>query len=268
MMLLLLFTWTYVFDAFDNKSCSSAYMKSNSLCPNPNTACQMLAVTRQGGSSNAASMLHLNHPVFRWTIPWEIESFTFSLFGIVGGGPRWRSEALQSHCLGSGSWTDSQPCGMAAVEGLFKLHPGWWVAVRGAMDREFRKREKVGDGLAGGGEKSWVDSDPDTEVYREITEKKHKVRHWQSGEHRGGGGISVRVNGAPRHIMEGFFRSSVFMFHPHTVFASSGIISQIQMEMSNIARALHGVLKKPIKSVFNDYNGKTWLQNEIIVNTQ
>lgn len=29
-----------------------------------------------------------------------------------------------SPCLGFGSWTDSQPCGMAAVEGLFKLHPG------------------------------------------------------------------------------------------------------------------------------------------------
>lgn len=45
---------------------------------------------------------------------------------------------LKHPCLGFGSWTDSQPCGMAAVEGLFKLHPGWWVAVRGATDREFR----------------------------------------------------------------------------------------------------------------------------------
>lgn len=61
----------------------------------------------------------------------------------------------QSPCLGFGSWTDSQPCGMAAVEGLFKLHPGWWVAVRRAMDREFRKGKKKRDGRAGGGV-SWA----------------------------------------------------------------------------------------------------------------
>lgn len=48
----------------------------------------------------------------------------------------------QSPCLGFGSWTDSQPRGMAAVEGLFKLHLGWWVAVRRPMDRAFLKKEE------------------------------------------------------------------------------------------------------------------------------
>lgn len=59
-------------------------MKSNYLSPDHNTACQMLAVTCQEGSSNAGSKPHLSHPVFSWTNLWEIESFTFSLFGIGG----------------------------------------------------------------------------------------------------------------------------------------------------------------------------------------
>lgn len=80
----------------------------------------------------------------------------------------------QSPCLGFGSWTDSQPCGMAAVEGLFKLHPGWWVAVRRAMDREFRKggekkdrsrRERRGRECGA----------PDTEVYR----KNKYLKSWK-----------------------------------------------------------------------------------------
>lgn len=52
--------------------------------PDHNTACQMLAVTCPEGSSNAALKLHLSHPAFSWTNLREIESFTFSLFGIGG----------------------------------------------------------------------------------------------------------------------------------------------------------------------------------------
>ena len=100
----------------------------------------------------------------------------------------------QSPCLGFGSWTDSQPCGMAAVEGLFKLHPGWWVAVRRAMDREFRKgKKKKKKGWKGRrrGKLSWKDSDPDTKVYRKrnvlnLKKKKMKCTNWrQWGTGRG-----------------------------------------------------------------------------------
>lgn len=75
----------------------------------------------------------------------------------------------QSPCLGFGSWTDSQPCGMAAVEGLFKLHPGWWVAVRRAMDREFRKGKKKG---MEGQEEGWVELEGQWPWHQGVQEKK------------------------------------------------------------------------------------------------
>lgn len=54
---------------------------------------------------------------------------------------------------------------MAAVEGLFKLHPGWWVAVRRAVDREFRK------GGFGGGQQAHRESSEDTDPDTSFTEK-------------------------------------------------------------------------------------------------
>lgn len=170
-------------------------MKSNYLSPDHNAACQMLAVARQEGSSSAASTHHLSHPVFSWTNLWEIESFTFSLFGIGGSQPDVQSCLLKhSPCLGFGSWTDSQPCGMAAVEGLFKLHPGWWVAVRRAMDREFRKGKKrdgragVGGGWGGGAGRTVTLTPRCTKKEMSWILKKLKYINWrQQSEERGVG---------------------------------------------------------------------------------
>lgn len=39
--------------------------------------------------------------------------------GVVGWGQPDVQSYLLSPCLCFGSWTDSQPCGMAAVEGAF-----------------------------------------------------------------------------------------------------------------------------------------------------
>lgn len=85
---------------------------------------QRFAATCQGGSSNAALKLHLSHPVFGCT---HLREIVFHLQSIWDweNQPDVQSCLLkESLCLGFGSWTDSQPCGMAAVEGLFKLHPG------------------------------------------------------------------------------------------------------------------------------------------------
>lgn len=71
--------------------------------------------------------------------------------GLGGNWPDVQSCLLKENpCLGFVSWTDSWPCGMAAVEGLFKLHPGWWVAVRRAVDRGFPTGVRWGEDWAGG----------------------------------------------------------------------------------------------------------------------
>lgn len=107
------------------KYCSSTYMKSNYLSPDHNTARQMLAVTCQEGSSHAGSNLPLSRPCLQLNQSLRNRVFHLQSIWNWGNQPDVQSCLLkQSPCLGFGSWTDSQPCGMAAVEGLFKLHPG------------------------------------------------------------------------------------------------------------------------------------------------
>ena len=125
--------------------------------PDHNTACQMLAVTCLEGSSNAALKLHLSHPAFSWTNLREIESFTFSLFGIGGTNltfkvacwsrvPVW---ALAAGLIAS-------PVEWQLLKGFLNCtQVDGWLSGGQWTDNFEREKKKKKDGRAGGGV-SWA----------------------------------------------------------------------------------------------------------------
>lgn len=144
-------------------------MKSNYLSPDHNTARHMLAVTCQEGSRNAASKLHLSHPVFSWTNLWEIESFTFSLFGIGGTNLTFKVACWSTvpvWALAAG--LIASPVEWQLLKGFLNCTQvdGWLSG--GQWTEYFERGEKKNSGKEGcrGGEWSRKDSDPDTKVYR------------------------------------------------------------------------------------------------------